>query len=142
VLDGRPRHADAEGVMTAADSVRVIVDGHRYVLARTVQVFSTSTLQPVSLVSRLNQYVQVGLRGKTAMWIALYSAVLTLPQQSEVAFHIGTLKSVKDREAVFQDGSVLKVASGVKPTTALPAQYRADIDVARHRVGRLTVVSD
>jgi hypothetical protein len=142
VLDGSPRHYDVEGVMTKASPKGIVVDGHAYALVDDIEVFSSSTLKPVSLVSRINQYVQVGLRGHKAAWVALYSAVLRLPNKPAVAFHIGTLERVKDGDAVFQDGSVLRLKAGVRPTVKLPAQMRADIDVARHYVGALTVVSD
>jgi hypothetical protein len=140
VLDGRPRYPDDEGLLKAVNTKELRIDGRRYQVSQNIQAFSSSTTETVSLLSRLGQYAQVGVNGKKVVWIAMYSAAAELPGRPKLAFHVGTLVRVDKGRGIFKDGSVLKLGSSQAPAN-LPASVRAEIDVARHRVDKLIVVS-
>jgi hypothetical protein len=141
VLDGRPRYPDDQGILTAITGESLTVDKHEYRVTENLQSFSASTLAKVSPADRVSQYVQVGVNKKTVVWIALYSAVIKRAGQRPVAFHIGGLVKASKQGLVFADGSVLRVSPTVTLPHDLPASVRVEIDVGRHRVERLTVLS-
>ena len=92
---------------------------------------------------RTGQYVQFGVKKKTVVWIATFSAIVQLPGKPPEAFHIATLKRVDaQRRAIFADGTVLKLADGVEVPSPLPAQTQAAIDVAAHSIRELVQLSD
>jgi hypothetical protein len=132
VLDGRPRHPDAEGVVTAVSRERITLDGDRsWPLRRDLQSFSTYDLGATPILGRQGQYVQVGLRHKEAAWVAGIGVVV--PAQPPVVFYNGHLLKIEKGRAIFRDGTVLRLAGGVRsPVPEGPV--RAEIDPAKHRV--------
>lgn len=133
-LDGSPRRPNAEGVVTEVTFDKLTLDGSRtFRVHPKLQCFDSATLRTVPLLQRKGTYVQLGVAGETVRWLAGYSAVVELPGQPAMAFHVGTVVRSEAGEIVFRDGSVLKVAPGVQPAPA-GAVARADIDVARHAV--------
>jgi hypothetical protein len=133
VLDGRPRHPDAEGVVTAVTRERLTLDGDRtYGVSPSLRAFSTSSLKAVPLLGRSGQYVVVGLDGDTVVWLGAVGAVLRVPGERPVTYYTGELVRVEDGRAVFRDGTVLRLASGVRAVA--PGRARAEIDVERHTV--------
>jgi hypothetical protein len=137
VLDGSPRRANAEGVVTDVTFERMTLDGTRtFDVDPKLRCFDSGNLKSVPLLQRKGTYVQAGVAGHKVSWIAGYSAVVELPAKPKLAFHIGTVKSASAGEVVFKDGSVLKLAPGV---AALPAgtSARAEIDVEHHQVSVL-----
>ncbi len=144
VLDGRPRYADDEGVVTALNTRAVVLDNQRtYAISPKLRAFASSTLQPVTLSGRTGQYVQVGLAKKTVVWVATFSAVIQLQGSPRLAFHLGTLARVDARHrAFFRDGTVLRTELAALPPEKLPVRVRADIDVDRHRIRGFVQLSD
>ena len=145
-VDGSPRYADDEGIITRFDenTLRITIDGkRRYVISEKARVFATSTLQPVGLRGRIGQYVQVGLAEKQVVWVATFTQVVQLANTPALAFEVGTLVRVDSRHrAVFKDGTVLRLASGTALPATLPAHVRADIDAGAHSIRELVQLSD
>ncbi|MBA3655409.1 MAG: hypothetical protein H0W70_14595 [Actinobacteria bacterium] len=144
VLDGRPRYADDQGVVTTLDSQHIVLDGKRsHRLTDKVRVFATATMEPVPLSGRLGQYVQLGLKGDTIAWVATFTAIVQLPGTPRLAFHIGTLERVDaKRRAIFRDGTVLALDEEAAAPPSVPVKVRADIDVDLHRIRELVQLSD
>ncbi|MEY2459215.1 MAG: hypothetical protein QOG30_1045 [Acidimicrobiaceae bacterium] len=138
-LDGTPRMPNDEGVVTAmADDLSTFTldDVRTYHTDPALQSFSTVDGSTQPLRRRLHQYVQVGLRDTTALWVAGIAAVVAADGQPGVAYYTGVPKRVSDREVDFADGTVLILAADVEtpPTGAL---MRASIDVVSHKVTAL-----
>ncbi|MGH9040255.1 MAG: hypothetical protein ACRDZ3_08490 [Acidimicrobiia bacterium] len=137
VLDGSPRFPDAEGVVEEISLERITLDGDRtYKVAKDFASFSTYDLGPTPLLHRKGQYVQLGLDGDTAEWMAGVGVVVRAPDKPPVVFFNGYLVHVKDGQAVFRNGTVLRLADGVK-SPAPEGGLRAEIDPERHEVRAL-----
>ena len=138
VLDGRPRYPDTQGVVERVDVHRITLDGGRtYSVSRSLQSFSSMSLQTVPLLQRRGQYVQIGLRGHTMVWIAAIGSVVRLPSQ-HVVFYNGQLAATPPHRIVFRDGTVLDLAGGV--TSPVRTGFvRAEIDPSTHRVRRVAL---
>jgi hypothetical protein len=134
-LDGSPRHPDDEGVVTAISFERITLDGRRsYDVSRKLLAFSTSTRELEPMLLRDGQYVQIGLDGRTMVWMAGVAAVV--PTDPPAVYYVGRLVAVEDgRRAVFADGTVLRLAPGVVQRER--RRFRARIDPARHVVVEL-----
>jgi hypothetical protein len=134
VLDGTPRRANAEGVVTAVTIQKLTLDGNRtFDVDPKLRCFDSGTLKSVPLLQRKGTYVQAGVAGNKVSWIAGYSAAVQLAGRPPIAFHTGTIASAKAGEVVFKDGSVLTLAPGVAPLDA-GTSARAEIDVEKHQV--------
>lgn len=135
-LDGTPRVPNDEGVVTAmADDLSTItLDGvHTYHTDPALQSFSTLDGSTQPLRRRLQQYVQVGVRGDTVLWVAGIAAVVAPEGQAAVAYYTGVPVKLTDRQVDFADGTVLTLAAGVTPPST-GALTLATIDVATHKV--------
>jgi hypothetical protein len=131
VLDGRPRYPDDEGVATTITLHEIVLDGRRhYRVAPGFVSFSTYTLALEPMVDRVGQYVQLGLDGHSASWMAGIGSVLRTTPPTVV--YTGVLLRVdRRRRAIFRDGTVIHLALGVvAPPRGILA--RAQIDPARH----------
>ena len=139
VLDGSPRHPDVEGVVDAVTVDQITLDGGReYKVSPELQSFSTYDLAASPLLSRKGQYVQLGLSGKTAQWMAGIGVVVRAPGADPVVFYNGELVETDGDEVVFRDGTVLSLAKGVKPPVETGA-LRAEINPVTHKVRRLSL---
>ena len=138
VLDGRPRYPDAEGVVTAVSLAHVSVGGRRYPVSDELQCFSTTTLEALPLLQRKSQFVQVGVHDGKVRWLASYGVVVRPPAGLPTVFYTGVFERLdQERRAVFEDGSVLRLESGV--SAPLPGRaVRADIDPATGRIRALS----
>jgi hypothetical protein len=137
VLDGRARPPDAEGVVTDVSRDLITLDGDRaYAVSPDLQSFSTATLEPLPVLGRRDQYVHLGLNGNTAVWIAAVGGVL--PGDPALAYYEGTVAESSADRVVFEDGTVLRLASGVAAPDPGEAVF-AEIDVGTRRVRALTV---
>ena len=137
VLDGSPRFPDVEGVVEEISLERITLDGDRsYKVAKDLNSFSTYDLGPTPLLHRKGQYVQLGLDGDTAEWMAGIGVVVRAPDKPPVVFYNGYLLHVDDGQAVFRNGTVLRLADGVK-SPAPQGGLRAEIDPDRHLVRAL-----
>lgn len=136
VLDGRPRYPDAEGVARGVTLERLTLDGNRsWPLRRDLQSFSTYDLGATPVLQRQDQYVQVGLRGKEVAWVAGIGVVVA--GEHPVVFYNGHLLRIDGkRRAIFRDGTVLRLADGVRSPSSEGA-VRAEIDPATHKVRAL-----
>lgn len=122
-LDGSPRLPDIEGVVTEVSNDEIVLDGkHTYEVSDDLMAFSTYTLEAIPLAQRKGQYVQLGLDGDTAEWLALIGE----PLEGRV-YYTGELEKVDGGKLVFSDGTVLALADGVKPP-ADSGRFRAVID--------------
>lgn len=138
VLDGSPRHPDVEGVVEAVTVDQITLDGGReYKVSSALQSFSTYDLAASPLLSRKGQYVQIGLQGKTAEWMAGIGVVVRAPGADPVVFYNGILVETDGDEVTFQDGTVLTLAKGVKPPVET-GPLRAEIEPTSHQVRALT----
>jgi hypothetical protein len=136
-LDGTPRYPDAQGVVKSVSRERIALEnGREWELVDKPQSFSTYTLAQVSLLARKGQYVQVGLDGDHVAWVASIGAVTRV--DPPVVYYNGELERIDDRDAIFEDGTVLRLADGVEsPVPKGPV--RAEIDPARGVVRRLAL---
>ena len=138
-LDGTPRVPNDEGVVTAmADDLSTFTldDLRTYHTDPSMQSFSTVDGSTQPLKRRLHQYVQVGLRGTTALWVAGIADVVATDGQPGVAYYTGVPARVSNREVDFADGTVLILATSVDPPP-IGALVLATIDVASHKVSAL-----
>jgi hypothetical protein len=136
-LDGSPRFPDVEGVVERISLDRITLDGNRsYDVASDLASFSTYDLGPTPMLHRKGQYVQLGVDGDTAEWMAGIGVVVRAPGKAPVVYFNGSLQRVHDGRAIFRNGTVLRLAKGVKsPVEA--GLVRAEIDPARHVVRSL-----
>ena len=134
VLDGRPRHPDAEGVVEEISFDRIILDGGRsYGVAKDLQSFSTYDLAAVPMLHRLGQYVHLGLNGKKVEWMAGIGVVVRSPAAPPVVYYNGVLVRLDGDRAIFRDGTVLRLAAGVTSPVE-SGLVRTELDPALHRV--------
>jgi hypothetical protein len=148
VLDGSPRRPDAEGVVTAVTTERITLDGDRtYRVAEDLASFSTYDLIATPMLQRRGQYVQLGLDGDVAEWMAGIGVVVRAEGRDPVVFYNGDLVRIDDDRAIFKDGTVLALAEDAElpdkggdtpgpPGVTGPA--RAEIDPSAHQVVVLT----
>ena len=138
VLDGSPRRPDAEGVVTAVTTERITLDGDRtYRVAEDLASFSTYDLIATPMLQRRGQYVQLGLDGDVAEWMAGIGVVVRAEGRAPVVFYNGDLVRIDDDRAVFKDGTVLALAEDAK-LADVTGPARAEIDPSAHRVVLLT----
>lgn len=138
-LDGSPRFPDVEGVVEKVSLERITLDGDRsYKVAGDLASFSTYDLSPTPLLHRDGQYVQLGIQGDTAKWMAGIGVVVRAPEKAPVVYYNGYLLKVQDGRAIFRNGTVLRLADDVKSPIET-GLLRAEIDPARHRVRALVV---
>lgn len=138
-LDGTARVPNDEGVVTAmADDLSTFtLDQTRtYKTDPAMQSFSTLDGSTQPLRRRLNQYVQIGARGDTALWVAGIAAVVAPDGQAAVAYYTGVPAQINGAQVSFTDGTVLTLGAGVSPPV-LGARVLATIDVAGHKVATL-----
>ncbi len=128
VLDGSPRHPDAEGVVEKISVEEITLDGDRtYPVSDELQSFSTYDLAASPMLGRRGQYVQLGLDGDEAQWMAGIGVVIRAPGVSPVVLYNGHLLRIANGEAIFRDGTVLKLAAGVRSPVP-DGPVRAEID--------------
>lgn len=137
VLDGSPRFPDDEGVVTAVSLERITLDGGRsYGVSEDLASFSTYDLAATPMLHRQGQYVQLGLDGDKAEWMAGIGVVVRAPGEEPVVFYNGHLLRIEDGRAIFRDGTVLRLGVGVeRPRSG--GMVRAEIDPSRHRLRAL-----
>lgn len=135
-LDGSPRYPDDEGVVTAISFERLTLDGKRtYGVSKNLRAFSTYTRELEPMLSRDGQYVQLGIDDKKVVWMAGVAGVV--PTKPPAVYYVGGLTRIDgEHRAVFEDGTVLRLASGVR-RPAGNGRVRAKIDPARHVVVEL-----
>ncbi|HUR48179.1 MAG TPA: hypothetical protein VMY88_01420 [Acidimicrobiales bacterium] len=140
VLDGSPRHADDEGVITAldVDGLSLTLDDKRsYEVSEQLRSFSALDLSIQPLADAKDAYVQVGLDGRTVVWLGRIAKVV--PTQPPRVFYVGRFTRIEDadglRRAVFGEGTVLALGDGVEPPPdSVGAVLQVEIDPATHRV--------
>jgi hypothetical protein len=133
------RHPDVEGIVTAVDLHHVEVDGRSYPVSPRLRSFAAGTLQTVPLLWRAGQYVQLGLSGRTVLWIEGIGAVVQAPGRPPTVYFTEVLRRTRGDRAVFRDGTVLRLGP-VHPPARLPARVQVEIDPALHAVRRLTAI--
>ncbi|MEA3075491.1 MAG: hypothetical protein QOF60_399 [Actinomycetota bacterium] len=138
-LDGSPRVPTDAGIATVATAARIEIDGKRtYRVSRQLLCFSTVTLEPVPLVQREGQYVHVGVRDGTVVWVASIGAVLRAEGAPPVVYYRGTLRTLVGHTATFKDGTVLRLAPEI-PKLDPDSRLLAEIDPTADLVRRVTV---
>ena len=127
-------------MVTALDveGLSLTLDGKRsYQVSQELRSFSALDLSIQPLAEAQDAYVQVGLDGRTVVWLGRISKVV--PTDPPRAFYIGRFSRVEDsddgRRVVFGEGTVLALADGVEPPAGAEGQVlQAEIDPAAHRV--------
>jgi hypothetical protein len=123
------RVPDVEGVVSAVDGHRIVIDGTRYVLADDAASVSTYTLDPVPL--RTHTFVHAGVDDDTGrvQWVATVGIVSrTDPPRVR---YTGRLRSVRDGRATFADGTALLVADDLRLE---PGFLAVELDPATDRI--------
>ena len=139
VLDGRPRYPDAEGVVEQVSFERIALDGGRtYGVSKDLQSFSTYDLAAFPLLQRRGQYVQLGLDGKKAAWMAGIGVVVRRPDAPPIVYYNGVVVRRDGDRLIFRDGTVLRLAAGVT-VPATSGLVRAELDPALHTVRAVVV---
>ena len=139
-LDGSPRVPDVEGVVEAMaeDLSTLTLDGDRtYEIPKDVQSFSTVDGSTQPLRRRLNQYVHLGVDGRTVRWIAGIATVVdnTGSGGGKVVYYVGELRKATGERLEFADGTVLRLQAGADvPAEAEGKQVLATIDPAKRVV--------
>ena len=127
------RIPDVEGVVDAADTTSIVIDGTRYVLADDVASVSTYTLDGVPV--RIHTFVHAGLDDDTGrvQWIATIGLVSTTDPPR--VHYTGLLTSTHDGRAFFADGTALLVSSDIR----LPPGFVAvELDPSTDQIVRFT----
>ena len=140
VLDGSPRVPDDEGVATDLDveGKSLTLDGDRsYQLSDQLRSFSALDLSIQPLADAADAYVQVGLEGRTVVWLGRIAKVV--PTDPPRVYYVGRFSSVgssdEGRRIVFGEGTVLNLADGVEPPEGSEGEIlQAEIDPAAHEV--------
>lgn len=140
VLDGSPRLPDDEGVVTALDveGLSLTLDGKRsFQVSEQLRSFSALDLSIQPLAGAKDAYVQVGLDGRTIVWLGRVAQVV--PTKPPSVFYVGRFTRVEDfedgRRVVFREGTVFTLADGVEPPPESVDQVlQAEIDPAAHTV--------
>ncbi|MGQ0434040.1 MAG: hypothetical protein ACT452_16740 [Microthrixaceae bacterium] len=111
-LDGSPRVPDAEGIASIARPDLIEVSGQQYKVSPDLIVFSTHDLSVTPLVRWEGSYVQVGLRGKTVVWLAGVAGIMTgEPPSADLS---GQVASIDGDRLVLRGGTVLTLGGGVE----------------------------
>jgi hypothetical protein len=129
------RRPDVEGVVTAVDVHQVTVDGTSYPVSPRLRSFAAGTGQTVPLLWRAGQYVQVGLKRHTAVWIEGIGAVVRVEGHPPAVYFTQVLRRVSGGKAVFADGTILRLGS-TRPPAHLPVRVQVEIDPAAHAIRR------
>lgn len=114
------------------------LDGERsYQVSEQLRSFSALDLSIQPLADAQDAYVQVGLDGRTIVWLGRIAKVV--PTDPPRVFYVGRFTRVEDTDAgrriVFGEGTVLALADGVEPPPESDGQVlQAEIDPAAHRV--------
>ncbi len=129
----RPRFPDDQGVVTQIDFETLKLDGKRsYKISPEVESFSTYNLKITPLLSWDQRYVHLGLDDDVVVWIAGIGNVLKRPA-GDVVVYTGArfLRIDRKRNAIFFDGTVIKIAEGVEvpPEDTIT---KVTIDPAKH----------
>jgi hypothetical protein len=133
-LDGTPRRPTDQGIATKVSRSSLTLDGARtYKVSPGLQSFSTYSLATTPLAEKQGQYVEIGARGGTVYWIASIADVLG----GKTVYYTGRLRRIeKSGDAVFADGTVLRLAPSVR-RSSLRGQVVARIDAPAHEVVEL-----
>ena len=110
-LDGTPRIADDEGVVTAVGSDTITLDDERtYEVDDDLVSFSSIDLSVLPLVNTKRQYVQVGLDDDTVRWIGAVARPLSDPP---AVVYAGEVAAVEAGRLTFTNGTVFRLDDGV-----------------------------
>lgn len=127
-LDGSPRVPDAEGIVADVTRERLTLEGGgTYEIGEELQSFSSQTMQAVPVLQRKGQYVHIGVDGDRLVWIAAIGSVV--PGDDPVVYYTGEAEEVEDGRVTFEDGTVLRLAKGVRPAVTT-GPVVAEIDPA------------
>ena len=111
-LDGTPRIADDEGVVTSVSSDTITLDDERtYEVDDDLVSFSSIDLSVLPLVNTKRQYVQVGLDGDTVRWIGAVARPLASDPPAVV--YVGDVEAVESGRLTFTTGTVFRLDDGV-----------------------------
>lgn len=137
VLGTGPRIPDAEGIATEVTLEQIEIDGDKtYPIGDGVESFTTRSHEVTPLLTWKDKYVHVGLNDDGDVdWVAGIGTVVD--SKPSYTLYTGIFEAVDDEtgRAVFEDGTTLELASGVKP----PAEGEAvvTIDPAKHAVTKI-----
>ena len=134
-LDGSPRIPDAEGVVQSATAGGLRLDGNRsFAVSKKLIAFSTYDREPVQLARVRGSYVQVGIKGRTVVWLARIGLVTLGATGKSVVQYQGNLVRISGRRMSFRDGTVLRLAPELDAPAHVSGPTFATIDPKRHVV--------
>lgn len=113
------RFPDDEGVVTQMTLERIEFEDERaYPIATDVESFKSRSHEVTQLLFWDGKYVQLGLEGEKAVWIAGVGTVTNT--EPPVVRYSGVFEEIDTDtgRAVFEDGTTLAVADGVEPPEA------------------------
>jgi hypothetical protein len=130
ILDGRPRPPDDEGIMTEVAADHLVLDGRtRLKVSGKLIAFASSTGQVTNLYQRRNQYVQVGVRSGTVVWLGAVGAILPGPRP--FVLYQGNVLTDEGGRLTMEDGTVLRAHPELPPVTG---RLSLRLDVTTHEV--------
>jgi hypothetical protein len=128
---GVPRFPDDEGVVTDVNFERLTIDGQRkYEISQDVESFSTYDGTILSLLVHKNRYAQLGLDGKTVVWISGIGLVL----EDKTVVYVGEVSKADEKRLIFKDGTVLQLHPRVSTPPAAGQRIKALILPDKHQI--------
>ncbi|HVE75383.1 MAG TPA: hypothetical protein VND22_01305 [Actinomycetota bacterium] len=127
-----------QGIVTQGDFRRIELDGERSLpVSEDVESFTTRGHEVVPPGRWKSRYVHVGIKDKQVVWVAVIGVV---PQgDAPVVIYSGVFDRLDSKKrAVFEDGTVIKLADGV----SAPPKGKETvvfIDPAKHVATAVTV---
>lgn len=125
------RYPDDQGIVTAISFDEITLDGDRsFPISEAVDSFTTRGHDTTPLVHWQDRYVHVGLDGDgLVIWVAGIGIVVE-DDDARVVLYTGVFEGIdEDDNAIFQDGTVLRLAEGIDlPATGDETAITLDAD--------------
>ncbi|HVE92543.1 MAG TPA: hypothetical protein VNE62_09640 [Actinomycetota bacterium] len=115
ILESGPRVPDEQGVVADVSVGRLQFQGGKaYAISDRIESFTTRTHEVKALALWKGKYVHAGIENKEVVWVAGIGVVPKDPPRHVT--YTGVFRNLDSRgRAVFEDGTVLALAAGVKP---------------------------
>lgn len=111
------RFPDDQGIVTAVNFDEITLDGERsFPISDEVDSFTTRGHDTTPLVHWQDRYVHIGIDADgLVIWVAGIGIVVE-EDDARVVLYTGVFEGLdEDGNAIFQDGTVLRLAEGIEP---------------------------